>query len=118
MESGSTHSAIRTSTTGVVYCVALIALACAVSAALAKEKVDLLVTNGVVVTMDASLRVIENGAVAVRGDSIIALGTMADLSAQFDATKVLDAHGGIVMPGLINTHAHAAMSLFEGSPTI
>ncbi len=114
MESGSTHSAIRTSTTGVVYCVALIALACAVSAALAKEKVDLLVTNGVVVTMDASRRVIENGAVAVRGDSIIALGTMADLSAQFDATKVLDAHGGIVMPGLINTHAHAAMSLFRG----
>lgn len=80
----------------------------------AKQKVDLLVTNGLVVTMDANRRVIEGGAVAVRGDSIVAVGTTDELTAQFDSPKVIDARGAIIMPGLINTHAHAAMSLFRG----
>jgi 5-methylthioadenosine/S-adenosylhomocysteine deaminase len=82
--------------------------------ATAKERVDLLVTNGLVVTMDANRRVIEGGAVAVRGDSIVAVGATADLASQFDAAKVIDARGAILMPGLINTHSHAAMSLFRG----
>src|SRR5271170_3140321 len=80
----------------------------------AKEHVDLVVTNGIVVTMDAQRRVIENGVVAVRGDSIVAVGSTADITAQFDAAKTVDARGAIVMPGLINGHAHAAMSLFRG----
>jgi 5-methylthioadenosine/S-adenosylhomocysteine deaminase len=80
----------------------------------AKDKADLLVTNGIVVTMDAQRRVIENGAVAVRGDSIVAVGASAEITAQYDAAKIVDAHGAIIMPGLINGHAHAAMSLFRG----
>jgi 5-methylthioadenosine/S-adenosylhomocysteine deaminase len=79
-----------------------------------RDKVDLLVTNGTVVTMDVQRRVIENGAVAMRGDSIVAVGSSVDLAARYDAAKVVDAHGAIVMPGLINGHAHAAMSLFRG----
>ena len=80
----------------------------------AKQHVDLVVTNGTVVTMDAQRHVIENGAVAVRGDSIVAVGPSADIAAQYDAAKIVDARGAIVMPGLINGHAHAAMSLFRG----
>ena len=80
----------------------------------AKEHVDLVVTNGTVVTMDAQRHVIENGAVAVRGDSIVAVGPSADIAAQYDAAKIVDARGALVMPGLINGHAHAAMSLFRG----
>jgi 5-methylthioadenosine/S-adenosylhomocysteine deaminase len=80
----------------------------------AKDKVDLLVTNGTVITMDAQRRVIENGAVAVRGDTIVAVGASAEITAQYDAAKIVDAHGAIIMPGLINGHAHAAMSLFRG----
>ena len=80
----------------------------------AKEHVDLVVTNGTVVTMDAQRHVIENGAVAVHGDSIVAVGPSADIAAQYDAAKIVDARGAIVMPGLINGHAHAAMSLFRG----
>ena len=80
----------------------------------AKEHVDLVVTNGTVVTMDAQRHVLENGAVAVRGDSIVAVGPGADIAAQYDAAKIVDARGAIVMPGLINGHAHAAMSLFRG----
>jgi 5-methylthioadenosine/S-adenosylhomocysteine deaminase len=84
------------------------------SPAFAKDNVDLVVTNGTVITMDAQRRVIENGAVAVRGDSIVAVGPSAEIRTQYQATKTIDAHGAIVMPGLINGHAHAAMSLFRG----
>jgi 5-methylthioadenosine/S-adenosylhomocysteine deaminase len=84
------------------------------SAAAAKEKADLLVTGGIVVTMDAQRRVIEDGAVAVVGDSIVAVGPSAQIEGKYEAAKAVDAHGAIVMPGLINGHAHAAMSLFRG----
>ena len=92
----------------------ILALSVVPVSTVAKEKADLLVTNGLVVTMDANRRVIEGGAVAMRGDSIVAVATTADVTAEFDSPKVIDARGAIVMPGLINTHAHAAMSLFRG----
>jgi 5-methylthioadenosine/S-adenosylhomocysteine deaminase len=103
-------------TTRLIVCLiaAILALPAAPISEAAKAKVDLLVTNGLVVSMDANRRVIEGGAVAIRGDLIVAVGTTADLTAQFDSPKVIDARGAIVMPGLINTHAHAAMSLFRG----
>ncbi len=84
------------------------------SSAAAKEKVDLLVSGGTVVTMDTQRRVIEDGAVAVRGDTIVAVGTRAKLEAEYEAAKTIDARGTLVLPGLINGHAHAAMSLFRG----
>lgn len=74
---------------------------------------DLLVVNGTVVTMDASDTVIENGAVAVSGDRIGWTGP-AEKSATQRAARVIDARGGIVMPGLVNTHTHAAMTCFRG----
>jgi 5-methylthioadenosine/S-adenosylhomocysteine deaminase len=86
----------------------------AAAPASAREKADLLITHGIVVTMDSHRRVIEDGAVAVRGDSIAAIGKSAEIESQYEAAKIIDAHGGIVMPGLINGHAHAGMSLFRG----
>jgi 5-methylthioadenosine/S-adenosylhomocysteine deaminase len=80
----------------------------------AKEKVDWLVTGGTVLTMDAQRRVIEDGAVAIRGDSIVAVGLRADIENGFEAAQTIDARGALVLPGLINGHAHAAMSLFRG----
>ena len=80
----------------------------------AKDKVDVLVTGGTVVTMDGQRRVIEDGAVAIRGDSIVAVGPRAEIENRFEAALTIDAHGALVMPGLINGHAHAAMSLFRG----
>ncbi len=82
--------------------------------ALAQEKVSLLVTNGRVITMDAQRHIIEDGAVAIRGDSIVAVGPRSEISLRYTASKTIDAHGVIVLPGLINGHAHAAMSLFRG----
>ena len=80
----------------------------------AKEKADLLIAGGTVVTMDAQRRVIDDGAVAIRGDSIVAVGSRAEIESRFEALKTIDAHGALIMPGLINGHAHAAMSLFRG----
>ncbi|MFZ3216420.1 MAG: amidohydrolase [Candidatus Acidiferrales bacterium] len=84
------------------------------SPARAQEKVDLVVSNGIVVTMDAQRRVLQDGAVAVRGDSIVAVGPSAEIASRYEAAKTIDARGAIVMPGLINGHTHAAMSLFRG----
>jgi 5-methylthioadenosine/S-adenosylhomocysteine deaminase len=81
---------------------------------LAKEKVDLLITGGTVVTMDVGRRVIPDGAVAVRGDSIVAVGGRAEIESEYEAPKIINAGGALIMPGLINGHAHAAMSLFRG----
>ena len=64
--------------------------------------------------MDAQRRVIENGAVAIRGDRIVAVGTKAEIDARFQAKQRLDRPDAILAPGLINTHTHAAMSLFRG----
>ncbi len=84
------------------------------SAAPQKERVDVIVSGGTVVTMDSGKRVIEDGAVAIRGDSIVAVGTRAEVESRYDGARKIDARGKIVMPGLINSHAHAAMSLFRG----
>lgn len=65
-------------------------------------------------TMDAQHRVIEDGAVAVRGDAIVAVGKRAEIEAAYEAAKTIEAHGSLILPGLINGHAHAAMSLFRG----
>jgi 5-methylthioadenosine/S-adenosylhomocysteine deaminase len=75
---------------------------------------DLLVTGGTVVTMDPERRVIEDGAVAVNGDAIAWIGKRSDLDSRESAAKTIDARGSLVLPGLINGHAHAAMSLFRG----
>jgi 5-methylthioadenosine/S-adenosylhomocysteine deaminase len=76
------------------------------------NQADLLVTGGAVITMDAANRVIEDGAVAVRGDRIVAVGPAADLRARFPAAgRTLDARRHAVLPGLIDTHGHAGHTL-------
>jgi len=64
--------------------------------------------------MDAQRRVIENGAVAVTGDHIVDVGARADIDRRYSARQRLDHADAILAPGLINTHTHAAMSLFRG----
>jgi 5-methylthioadenosine/S-adenosylhomocysteine deaminase len=76
--------------------------------------VDLIWSARYVVTMDAQRRVIENGAVAVSGDHIVDVGTRADIDRRYRAAQRLDRPDAILTPGLINTHTHAAMSLFRG----
>ncbi len=80
----------------------------------ARERVDLLVAGGTVVTMDAGRRVLEDGAVAVRGDTIVAVGARAELEAKYVSARRIDARGKLMLPGLINGHTHAPMTLLRG----
>lgn len=80
----------------------------------AQQNVDVLITHGKVITMDSALRVYDDGALAIRGDSIVAVGPASEVAVRYTASRTIDAHDELVMPGLINGHAHAAMSLFRG----
>jgi len=78
------------------------------------KSIDLLITNGSDLTMDPQGTPIEKGAVAVSGDHIVEVGKEDALTASYQAAKTIDARGGIIMPGLINAHTHAAMTCFRG----
>ena len=82
--------------------------------ALSAEQVDWIWSARYVITEDAAHRVIENGAVAVRGARIVAIGPRAEIDARFTGRQRLDRGDAILAPGLIDTHTHAAMSLFRG----
>ncbi len=75
---------------------------------------DLLIKNGMILTMNAELQIIEKGAVRVRNGVIISVGKDAADGSHDAQTLEIDAQGGIIMPGLINSHTHAAMTLFRG----
>src|SRR6187549_1353950 len=86
----------------------------ALSAQNAPRDVDLIVTGGTVVTVDAAGRVVENGAVAIDGADIAGVDTAAAIAKQFRGRETIDASGQIVLPGLVNTHTHAPMVLYRG----
>jgi len=79
-----------------------------------KIRADLLVTADYVLTLNQEKRVVENGAVAITGDSIVAVDRASVLRDKTEAREILDASGCLVMPGLINLHTHAAMTCFRG----
>jgi 5-methylthioadenosine/S-adenosylhomocysteine deaminase len=74
---------------------------------------DLIVTNAHVVTMNDRREVHAHGAVIIQGARILAVGPAA-IAARYAAPKTIDARGGLVLPGMINTHTHASMTVFRG----
>jgi 5-methylthioadenosine/S-adenosylhomocysteine deaminase len=76
--------------------------------------VDVLLTHAHVLTMDTSLSQYEDGALAVAGDSIVAVGPTVDLLAEYQAAETLDCGGKVLMPGLVNAHTHVPMTLLRG----
>lgn len=73
---------------------------------------DILIKNGSILTMDDQNSVIENGFLSICGDSISKIGS--DYENERHAKKIIDANGGLILPGLLNSHTHAAMCLFRG----
>src|SRR5688572_23370337 len=94
--------------------IVLLAAALSVSAGAHGADVDLVVKNATVVTVDPSRRVIADGAVAIQQGRIVAVGPAAEVTRAHRGRTELDAGGGIVLPGLVNAHTHAAMVLFRG----
>lgn len=96
------------------FCRRALALAFALCAAASAEPADWIYSARYVVTMDARHRLIEDGAVAIRGERIAAVGTRTQIDHQFQTSHRVDRPNALIMPGLINTHTHAAMSLLRG----
>ena len=84
------------------------------SAAGSGDPIDLIVSGDYVVSMDEAGSVYENGAVAIDDGLILAIGPAQEILSKYRAAKILDGEQRIVMPGLINGHSHAAMTLLRG----
>jgi len=79
-----------------------------------KQRVDLLITHGLIVTMNAPQTMYDDGAVAIKGDSIVAVGPRSEIESQYAAPQIIDASDKLVLPGFINGHTHVPMTLFRG----
>ena len=79
-----------------------------------RQNVDLIVLGDHVVTMNDAGQVIPNGAVAIDDGIIVAVGPRDDIETLYRGTEALEGDGKVVMPGLVNGHSHAAMTLLRG----
>lgn len=79
-----------------------------------QEKPDLIIRGGMALTMVEGEPPLRNARVSIAGGRIVEIRSEADGEPLPDGTETLDAHGGIIMPGLVNGHTHAAMTLFRG----
>jgi 5-methylthioadenosine/S-adenosylhomocysteine deaminase len=78
------------------------------------HKADIILKNAILLTMDNNLSIFEPGAIAIQDDHIIAVGEELDICDHYSSIQTVDCHGKILMPGLINAHTHAAMTLLRG----
>jgi 5-methylthioadenosine/S-adenosylhomocysteine deaminase len=84
------------------------------AAELSDDAIDLIIEGDYVITMDDSGGVIQSGAVAIDDGLIIAIGPAAEINRAYNANGHLEGSNRVVMPGLINGHSHAAMTLLRG----
>ena len=78
------------------------------------ERVDYLLTRGTVVTMNSAYDIFAEGAVAIQNDEIVAVGPSKTLMARFEAAETIDCSRKAIIPGLVNAHTHAPMTLLRG----
>ncbi len=79
-----------------------------------EKRADLVLTGRHLVTMDSRGTIIEEGGLAIRGDAIVEVGPAAALAARYAGATRIDRPQGLIMPGLVNVHTHAAMACFRG----
>ena len=77
-------------------------------------KVDLLLSGGTVLTVDEQRRIIRDGAVAIRGTDIVAVGQRENLEREFEARTVRNCKHKLIMPGLVNSHLHFYHTMHRG----
>ena len=79
-----------------------------------KRRADILLLNGLVLTLDAESTIFDPGGIAVLDGKIEAAGPSDEIESAFESPETLDISGCVALPGLINAHTHAAMTLFRG----
>jgi 5-methylthioadenosine/S-adenosylhomocysteine deaminase len=93
---------------------AAVVLLCSALLGQEKQVVDMIVSGGIVVTMDSGRAIVQDGSVAVKGDAIVAVGPRAEIESRYASAQVIDGRGKLVLPGFINGHTHVPMTLFRG----
>lgn len=78
------------------------------------QQADKILTGGIVVTMNEQFDVFHNGAVVIQANQIIAVGSAQEIESRYTASEYIDCRGKYLIPGLINTHTHASMTLMRG----
>ncbi|MBN2499603.1 MAG: amidohydrolase [Anaerolineales bacterium] len=79
-----------------------------------RQPVDLLIRGGTIVTVDDADRIIPDGAVAIKGMEIVGVGASQQIQVLYEGKDEIDATGKVIIPGLVNTHTHLAMTIFRG----
>ncbi|HET6460494.1 MAG TPA: amidohydrolase [Syntrophales bacterium] len=78
------------------------------------QKIDRLISGGTILVMDDKDHTIRNGAVAIEGEKIIAIGEKEDIENRYTASEIINGKDSLIMPGLVNCHNHAPMTYFRG----
>lgn len=78
------------------------------------KKVDLIIRNGIILTINPSGQIINKGSIAIEKNIIIAIDSIENIDIEYFSDEIIDADEKIVMPGLINCHTHLPMSLYRG----
>ena len=78
------------------------------------QTVDFILTNATIVTMNVDGDIYDPGAIAIAGDSIVAVGSTDEIAKNYTAAQTLDLNGKVVIPGLVNAHTHVPMTLLRG----
>src|SRR5579859_2367876 len=75
---------------------------------------SMLFKNATILTMNPTRDIISGGAIAIQGNRIVAIGKTDELLTQYQEEEVIDVHGKLMLPGLIDTHVHLAQALIRG----
>ncbi|MGB6847805.1 MAG: amidohydrolase, partial [Thermoanaerobaculia bacterium] len=75
---------------------------------------DLLLIGGTVVTMNENYEIYTDGAVAVKDNSLLAVGDTAEVTRAYNAVETIDCRDKVIIPGMVNAHTHIPMTLFRG----
>ena len=77
------------------------------------KKADVMIKNAYIITMDHDRNIISNGCIVIDKDKITAVGG-GELASCYEASRVVDAKGKFVFPGMISTHSHLFQTMLKG----
>src|ERR1041385_1120724 len=86
----------------------------ATASAQSKQPADLIITGGLIVSMNPARTIYQDASIAIKNDSILAIAPRAEIETKYTSTQTIDARGKLILPGFVNGHTHVPMTLFRG----